>query len=113
MVWLTTHKGRAGTLEGVSRFQLLSDAQWELMAPMLPTRTGRQGRPFSDARTRVEAIIYRHGAGFPGGICPGTSCLGRKVWARCRRMAAEGTWDMVLVKHPAAADSQALEDWSV
>ena len=39
---------------------MLSDAQWELMAPMLPTRTGRAGRPFSDARTMVEAIIYRY-----------------------------------------------------
>ncbi|MPZ03658.1 transposase, partial [Micrococcus luteus] len=25
----------------MSRFQMLSDAQWELIAPMLPTRTGR------------------------------------------------------------------------
>lgn len=65
MVWLTTHKGRAGTLEGVSRFQILSDAQWELTAPMLPTRTGRQGRPFSDAHTRVEATIYRYQCGIP------------------------------------------------
>ena len=40
----------------MSRFQMLSDAQWELIAPMLPTRTGRAGRPFSDARTIVEAI---------------------------------------------------------
>ena len=47
----------------MSRFQMLSDAQWELIAPMLPTRTGRQGRPFSDARTMVEAIIYRYRCG--------------------------------------------------
>ena len=71
MVWLTTHKGRAGILEGVSHFQLLSDAQWELTAPMLPTRTGRQGRPFSDARTRVEATIYRHRCGIPWRDLPG------------------------------------------
>ena len=43
--------GSAGTLEDTSRFQMLSDAQWELIAPMLPARTGRQGRPFADART--------------------------------------------------------------
>ncbi|MFP3472382.1 IS5/IS1182 family transposase, partial [Micrococcus sp. SIMBA_144] len=34
----------------MSRFQMLSDAQWELIAPMPPTRTGRAGRPFADAR---------------------------------------------------------------
>ena len=37
----------------MSRFQMLSDTQWELIAPMLPTRTGRAGRPFADARTMV------------------------------------------------------------
>ncbi|STY68608.1 Uncharacterised protein [Micrococcus luteus] len=44
----------------MSRFEILSDAQWELIAPMLPARTGRRGRPFADARTMVEAIIYRY-----------------------------------------------------
>ena len=57
--------GPAGTLEGMSRFQTLSEAQWELIAPMHPTRTGRAGRPFSDARTIVEAIIYRYRCGIP------------------------------------------------
>ena len=49
----------------MSRFQILSDAQWELIAPMFPTRTGRAGRPFSEARTVVEAIIYRYRCGIP------------------------------------------------
>ena len=30
----------------MSRFQLLSDAQWSLIADLLPARTGKQGRPF-------------------------------------------------------------------
>ena len=47
----------------MSRFQMLSDTQWELIAPMLPTRTGRAGRPFADARAMVEAIIYRYRCG--------------------------------------------------
>lgn len=72
--------------------------------PDRPARPASRGRPHDGW-----GITYRS----RGGICPGNSCLGKKVWARRRRMAAEGTWDMVLVKHPAAADSQALEDWSV
>lgn len=47
----------------MSRFQLLSDAQWELIADLLPRRTGRQGRPFADARPMVEGIIYRYRCG--------------------------------------------------
>jgi transposase len=43
----------------VSRFQLLPDAQWALIEDLLPVRTGRRGRPFSDARAMVEGIIYQ------------------------------------------------------
>mgnify|MGYP003464236655 CR=1 FL=1 len=47
----------------MSRFQLLSDAQWSLIAPFLPSSVGKPGRPFSDARTMVEGIIYRYRTG--------------------------------------------------
>jgi len=47
----------------MSRFQLLSDAQWSLIADLLPARTGKQGRPFRDARQAVEGIIYRYRCG--------------------------------------------------
>lgn len=43
----------------MSRFQLLSDAQWELIEDLLPIRTGKKGRPFREARQMVEGIIYR------------------------------------------------------
>jgi transposase len=33
----------------MSRFQLLSDAQWALIEHLLPMRTGKRGRPFRDA----------------------------------------------------------------
>jgi putative transposase len=46
---------------------LLSDDQWALIEDLLPVRTGKQGRPFSDARAMVEGIIYR----YPGGRCAG------------------------------------------
>lgn len=47
----------------VSRFQLLSDDQWALIAPFLPSRTGHRGCPFSDARMIVEGIVYRYRCG--------------------------------------------------
>ncbi len=97
----------------MSRFQMLSDAQWELIAPMLPTRTGRQGRPFSDARTMVEAIIKRYRCGIAWRDLPEVYGPWQTVWTWHRRMAAEGTWDTVLTKLTAAADAQGLVDWSV
>ncbi|WP_083407581.1 transposase [Mycolicibacterium rutilum] len=44
----------------MSRFQLLTDAQWSLIEDLLPVRTGKKGRPFRDARSMVEGIIYRY-----------------------------------------------------
>ena len=92
---------------------MLSDAQWELIAPMLPTRTGRQGRPFSDARTMVEAIINRYRCGIAWRDLPEVYGPWQTVWTWHRRMAAEGTWDTVLAKLTAAAAAQGLVDWSV
>ncbi|MET7577971.1 IS5 family transposase [Micrococcus luteus] len=97
----------------MSRFQMLSDAQWELIAPMLPTRTGRQGRPFADARTMGEAIIYRYRCGIPWRDLPEVYGPWQTVWTWHRRMAEEGTWDTVLATLTAAADAEGLIDWSV
>lgn len=38
----------------MSRFQMLSDAQWSLIEEMLPRPTRREGRPFSDAAGMVD-----------------------------------------------------------
>jgi len=76
----------------VSRFQLLTDAQWALIADLLPGRTGREGRPFSDARSMVEGIIYRHRAGIAWRDLPGTFGPWQMVWAWHRRLAGEGAW---------------------
>jgi hypothetical protein len=51
------------------RFQLLSHAQREMIADLVPRRTGLQGRPFADARPMVEGIIYRYRWGSRGGTC--------------------------------------------
>jgi transposase len=55
----------------VSRFQVLSDAQWSLIGDLLPKPTGRQGRPFSDARRLVEGIAYRYRTGIAWRDVPG------------------------------------------
>lgn len=47
----------------MSRFQLLSDAQWDRISDLMPGPTGKKGRPFADARTMVEGIIYRYRCG--------------------------------------------------
>lgn len=97
----------------MSRFQLLSDAQWSLIEEALPRRTGRSGRPFADARTMVEAIIYRYRCGIAWRDLPGVFGPWQTVWTWHRRLTAEGTWDLVLQRLLADADARGLIDWSV
>jgi transposase len=97
----------------MSRFQVLSDAQWLLIEEMLPRPTGRKGRPFSDARTMVEAIIYRYRCGIAWRDLPEVFGPWQTVWTWHHRMAADGTWDRVLAKLTAMANAAGLVDWSL
>ena len=97
-----------------SRFESLSDAQWERIGPLLPTNVGRRGRPFANNRRVVEGIVYRYRTGVPWRDLPREE-FGpwRTVWKRHRRYAGDGTWDRVLQELLADADEQGLIDWTV
>ena len=97
----------------MSRFQVLSDAQWELIADQLPQPTGRKGRPFADARLMVEGIIYRYRCGIAWRDLPEVFGPWQTVWTWHRRLAADGTWDQILQKLQAQADAEGLIDWTV
>jgi transposase len=97
----------------MSRFQLLSDEQWALIEDLLPVRTGRQGRPFSDARSMVEGIIYRYRCGIAWRDVPEVFGAWQTIWTWHRRMAGEGTWDVVLQRLLGDADAAGLVDWAV
>lgn len=97
----------------MSRFQLLSDAQWALIEDMLPRPTGRRGRPFQDARRMVEGIVYRYRTGIPWRDLPPTFGPWQTVWTWHHRMAGDGTWDQVLERLLARADAAGAVDWSL
>ncbi|MCU1409092.1 MAG: transposase [Microbacteriaceae bacterium] len=97
----------------MSRFQVLSDSQWSLIEGMLPRPTGRKGRPISDARVMVEAIIYRYRTGIAWRDLPEVFGPWQTVWTWHHRMATDGTWDAVFQKLTAAADAARLVDWSL
>lgn len=97
----------------MSRFQLLSDEQWALIEDLLPVRTGRRGRPFSDARSMVEGIIYRYRCGIAWRDVPPVFGSWQTIWTWHRRMAGDGTWHTVLQRLLTAADAAGVVDWSV
>jgi len=97
----------------MTRFQLLSDEQWALIEDLLPARTHRQGRPFADARSMVEGIIYRYRCGIAWRDVPAVFGPWQTIWTWHRRLAATGTWDVLLSRLVAAADAAGQVDWSV
>jgi transposase len=97
----------------MSRFEVLSDAQWALIEDVLPRPTGRKGRPFSDARRMVEAIVYRYRTGIAWRDLPAVFGAWQTVWTWHRRMAADGTWDDVLARLTKHADAVGEIDWSL
>jgi transposase len=97
----------------MSRFQLLSDAQWSLIADLLPVPTGKQGRPFRDARQVVEGIIYRYRCGIAWRDVPDVFGPWQTIWSWHRRLSADGTWDLVLARLLASAQADGAIDWAV
>ncbi|PYO03952.1 MAG: hypothetical protein DMD89_00655 [Candidatus Rokuibacteriota bacterium] len=49
---------RLGRRKRVARGDL-ADAEWELVAPLLPAERGREGRPAGDNRVVVNGILWR------------------------------------------------------
>ncbi|OKL50703.1 IS5 family transposase [Bowdeniella nasicola] len=98
----------------MTRFQLLSDAQWSLIEDLFPSRAGQgKGRPYADARTVVEGIIYRYRCGSAWRDLPDAFGPWQTVWTWHRRHAADGTWDTALSRLTAASEAAGGLDWSV
>jgi len=97
-----------------SRFALLSDDQWQLIGPLLPSNVGRRGHPFGNDRRVVEGIIFRYRTGIPWRDLPREQ-FGpwQTVWKRHRRYAGDGTWDTVLAALLARADAAGKIEWTV
>ena len=49
----------------MSRDRVLTDAQWALLEPLLPSSKGKQSRSFRDHRQVLEGIVFRLRTGCP------------------------------------------------
>ena len=97
----------------MSRTQVLTDSQWDLISTLMPSSDGKQGKPFRDHRQVVEGIIYRYRTGIAWRDLPAEFGPWQTVWKRHRRLAGDGTWDRVLAVLLADADAAGLIDWEV
>jgi transposase len=92
---------------------VLTDAQWERIAVLLPPEKGAMGRPCTAHRPVVEGIIHRYRCGVAWRDVPERFGPWQTIWKRHHKWSADGTWDVVLAEVLAEADSEAGVDWKV
>ena len=70
----------------MARSQPVDDGLWELVKPLLPSRTPqRTGRPRVSDRTALTAIVFVLVAGVPWRLVPRQiGCSGVTAWRRLR-----------------------------
>lgn len=74
---------------------LLTDAQWERIAPLVPGKAGDPGRSGTDNRLFVEAVLWLVRAGAPWRDLPAGFGKWYSVWKRFRRWALGGVFERV------------------
>ena len=91
----------------VKRYEL-SDAQWQLIAHLLPGKPGERGRTGADNRLFVNAVLWvlRSGAGWQD--LPERYGKWKTVHKRFTRWAKTGVWERVFDSLTADPDNQYL-----
>ena len=97
----------------MSRFAVLSDAQWGLIEAFMPSSEGKRGNRFRDHRTIVEGVVYRFRTGIAWRDLPAEFGPWQTVWKRHRRFSEDGTWDQIHSALLAHADHVGEIDWAV
>ena len=72
---------------------LLSDAQWDRIARLVPGKVGDPGRSGKDNRLFVEAVLWVVRAGAPWRDLPARFGNWGTVWKRFRRWAEKGVFE--------------------
>ena len=73
--------------------EMLNDAQWERIAPLLPGKPGDPGRSGEDNRRFVEALLWLVCTGAPWRDLPAHIGNWNTVWKRFRRWALKGVFE--------------------
>ena len=98
---------------GMSRDHVLTDAQWALLEPLLPSSKGKQSRPFRDHRQVLEGIVFRLRTGCPWRDLPERFGPWQTAWKRHARFSKDGTWDQILAALLVKADEAGHVDWQI
>ena len=90
---------------------VITDELWEILEPLLPPRTGRQGRPWNDHRVTLEGIAWRFRVDAPWRDVPAGFGKYQSVWERHRLWSADGTYQRMLEAVHAAVGTAPAAGW--
>ena len=93
--------------------QEISDETWEWIEPLLPDRTPRRGGRWREHRSMLEAMVWRFRVGAPWRDLPERYGPWQTVYDRFNRWSADGTFDRLLARALAEADTRGEIDWQV
>jgi transposase len=93
------------------RFEL-TDAQWDLLAPLLPADPARGGR-WKDHRTVISGILFRERTGVVWRDLPERFGNWKTVYQRKRKWALDGTWERILDGLRTDCDLDEGKDWTL
>lgn len=93
--------------------EILTDEQWERIAPLLPPQKPKTGRPAKDHRTVVEAILWIDRTGAPWRDLPKEFGPWQSAATRFYRWVEAGVWDHILQELQRQADAEGKLDWDL
>lgn len=97
----------------MSRTQVLTDAMWARIEPLLPDRMPQRGGRWGDHRPVLEAICWRFRTGSPWRDIPAEFPAWQTVWWRFDVWSQDGTWDRILTELQGQSHAVADLEWVV
>ncbi|WP_420814497.1 IS5 family transposase [Kineococcus vitellinus] len=97
----------------MARTEVLTDATWTRIEPLLPSTKPQRGGRWRDHRQVIEAIAWKYRTGSPWRELPAEYGPWQTAYDRFARWAADGTWQRLLEAVQAEADASGKLDWLV
>lgn len=102
----------ARAFEKTLRSAELSDEQWEAIAPIIPGKRARRGRPRAGARRTLDGILYILMTGKPWEEVPRQYGSPATCWRRMQEWMADGTWERIWQAYVGTLDDTGRSAWA-
>ena len=98
---------------GLGKRHELTEAAWEVIAPVLPEHPRQRGRPWADHRRVINGILWVLATGVPWRDAPERYGPWQTLYERFARWSDDGTWTRINHALLAELQRQRRIDWSL